>query len=72
MTALNKSPEPDPFTEPLAPLPASSKDTLEPSKVPKAVRVEAPAMESECFLPSEDKTEIAAVESLVLAGIKPH
>ena len=64
MTTLNKPPEPDPFTEPLAPLPASTKDILEPSKVPKAVRVEAPAMEAECFLPSEDKTEIAAVESL--------
>ncbi|MFP6865442.1 MAG: hypothetical protein VCA35_05830, partial [Roseibacillus sp.] len=62
MTTLNKSPEPDPFTEPLAPLPASTKNMLESSKVPKAVRVEAPAMEAECFLPSEDKIEIAAVE----------
>ncbi|MFM1560201.1 MAG: hypothetical protein ACKJSK_12880 [Roseibacillus sp.] len=64
MITLNKSSEPDPFTEPLAPLPASTKDMPEPSNVPKAVRAMAPAMEPERFLPSEDEIKIAAVERL--------
>lgn len=72
MTTPTSPADPDPFNEPLAPLPAVAKDQAEAVGKPRAVEAQAPVMEPEKYLPPEEDcepvVERAAVERIESEG----